>query len=241
MPGAFRRAGASAGARDLRSVAAPQTLPLKRHRDLMGRRWFVPVRRVLLALLTALLVLALLNMFGQRPVATSAATAAAKLTVYAPSHARSGVVYAARFHIKAYKDLKNATLVLDPGWAEGYTVNGTAPQPLTSGSRDGRLVFGFAQSDYSVTGIYLAAGTIGLLATLTAFVTYKSQRLKRIVEGEPVILVERGEAIEKNLRAERLSLEDLMEQARGQQIESLDQVKWAVLERSGAISFIENQ
>ena len=143
MPGAFRRAGASAGARELRSVAAPQTLTLKRHRDLMGRRWFVPVRRVLLALLTALLVLALFNMFGQRPVATSAATAAAKLTVYAPSHARSGVVYAARFHIKAYKDLKNATLVLDPGWAEGYTVNGTAPQPLTSGSRDGRLVFGF--------------------------------------------------------------------------------------------------
>ena len=100
---------------------------------------------------------------------------------------------------------------------------------------------GITQSDYSVTGIYLAAGTIGLLATLTAFVTYKSQRLKRIIEGEPVILVERGEAIEKNLRAERLSLEDLMEQARGQQIESLDQVKWAVLERSGAISFIENQ
>ena len=100
---------------------------------------------------------------------------------------------------------------------------------------------GVTQSDYSVTGIYLAAGTIELLATLTAFVTYKSQRLKRIVEGEPVILVERGEAIEKNLRAERLSLEDLMEQARGQQIVSLDQVKWAVLERSGAISFIENQ
>jgi hypothetical protein len=124
-------------------AASPDTLTLKRHRDLAGRRWFVPTRRVLLALLGALLVLALVNTFGQRPVTTSAATSAAKLTVYAPSHLRSGLIYAARFHVTAYRDLKNATLVLDPGWAEGYTVNGTAPQPLTSGSRDGRIVFGF--------------------------------------------------------------------------------------------------
>jgi uncharacterized membrane protein YcaP (DUF421 family) len=100
---------------------------------------------------------------------------------------------------------------------------------------------GITQSDDSVTGIYLAAGTIGLLATLTALVTYKSRRLKNIVEGEPVILVENGEPVEKNMRAERLSVDDLMELARGQQIESLDQIKWAVLERSGSISFIQNQ
>ncbi len=123
-------------------MAAPDTLTLKRHRDLEGRRWFVPSRRVLLALLGAFLVLGLFNMFGQRPATTSAATNVAKLTVYAPSHLRSGLIYAARFHITAYQDLKNAILVLDPGWAEGYTVNGSAPQPLTSGSRDGRLVFG---------------------------------------------------------------------------------------------------
>jgi uncharacterized membrane protein YcaP (DUF421 family) len=100
---------------------------------------------------------------------------------------------------------------------------------------------GITQSDDSVTGIYLAAGTIGLLATLTALVTYKSRRLKNIVEGEPVILVENGEPVEKNMRAERLSVDDLMELARGQQIESLDRIKWAVLERSGSISFIQNQ
>ncbi len=123
-------------------AAAPDTLTLKRHRDLEGRRFYVPVRRVLLGLLAALLILALLNLFGQRPVSTSAATSAAKLTVYAPSHLRSGLIYAARFRIQAYQDLKNAILVFDPGWAEGYTVNGSAPQPLTSGSRDGRIVFG---------------------------------------------------------------------------------------------------
>jgi uncharacterized membrane protein YcaP (DUF421 family) len=98
---------------------------------------------------------------------------------------------------------------------------------------------GITQSDYSVTGIFLAAGTIGLLATATAFLTYRSRRIRNLVEGEPVILVQNGETIDRNLRNERLTLDELMEQARLQQIESLDKVKWAVLETSGSISFIE--
>jgi len=100
---------------------------------------------------------------------------------------------------------------------------------------------GITQSDYSVTGVVLAAGTIGLLATCTAFLTYRSKRIRTVVEGEPVILVQDGDTIERNLKNERLTLDELMEQARQQQIESLDKVKWAVLEKSGAISFIENK
>jgi uncharacterized membrane protein YcaP (DUF421 family) len=99
---------------------------------------------------------------------------------------------------------------------------------------------GVTQNDYSVTGIVLAAGTIGLLATITAFVTFRSKRIRNVVEGEPVILVQNGETIDRNLRNERLTLDEVMEQARLQQgIESLDQVKWAVLETNGSISFVE--
>ena len=100
---------------------------------------------------------------------------------------------------------------------------------------------GITQSDYSLTGIVLAAGTIGVLATATAFLTYRSERIRNVVEGEPVILVQNGETIDRNLRHERLTLDELMEQARLQQIESLDKVKWAVLETSGSISFIEQK
>src|SRR2546423_11153797 len=100
---------------------------------------------------------------------------------------------------------------------------------------------GVTQNDYSVTGIVLAAGTIGLLATVTAFFTYRSRRIRNVIEGEPVILVQNGETIDRNLRNERLTLDELMEQGRLQQIESLDKVKWAVLETSGAISFIEQK
>ena len=91
----------------------------------------------------AIVALGLLNTFGQRPVTSSARGAAARLTVYAPTHGRSGVNYAARFRIDASDELKHATLILSPGWAEGYTVNGLAPQPLTQGSSNGKLVFGF--------------------------------------------------------------------------------------------------
>ena len=124
-------------------ASAPDGLTLKRHRDMEGRHWWVYVRRVLLSLLGAVLVLGLLNVFGQRPKSSTANAPAASLKVYAPVHARSGVVYAARFHITAYRDLKDAFLVLDPGWAEGYTVNGLAPQPLTEADRNGRIAYGF--------------------------------------------------------------------------------------------------
>lgn len=124
-------------------AGAPDSLVLKRHRDLEGRRWEIIARRVLLSLLAAFLVAGLLNVFGQRPDIDLVSAPAASLKVFAPVHARSGVVYAARFHITARQDIKDAFLVLDPGWAEGYTVNGLAPQPLTEADRNGRLAYGF--------------------------------------------------------------------------------------------------
>src|SRR5581483_10060248 len=121
---------------------APQTLTLKSNRD--RRNWWQSpwLRRVLLLGPSALVVLALLNVFGQRMVTARASSPTATLVVSAPEQARSGLVYAARFRVLAFKDVRKATLVLDQGWADGYTVNGQAPQPLTQGSSDGRLVYG---------------------------------------------------------------------------------------------------
>lgn len=122
---------------------APQTLTLKTNRD--RDNWWQSswLRRVLLLVPCALVVLALANALGQRMITDRALSPEATLSVTAPTHARSGLIYAARFRVAALREVKNATLVLDPGWADGYTVNGQAPQPLTQGSSDGRLVYGF--------------------------------------------------------------------------------------------------
>jgi uncharacterized membrane protein YcaP (DUF421 family) len=100
---------------------------------------------------------------------------------------------------------------------------------------------GVTQSDYSVTGVVLATSTFGLLAVVTSYTVFRSPRARSVIEGEPLILVQNGEAIERNLNGERLTLDDVMEEARAQQVDSLDQVKWAVLESNGSISIIPKQ
>jgi uncharacterized membrane protein YcaP (DUF421 family) len=98
---------------------------------------------------------------------------------------------------------------------------------------------GVTQSDDSVTGIFLAISTFAMLTIGMSFLTFKSKRLQTVIEGTPVILVQEGKPIDKNLRVERLNLKEVAEEARGQGIESLDQVKWCVLEPSGKMSFIK--
>jgi uncharacterized membrane protein YcaP (DUF421 family) len=98
---------------------------------------------------------------------------------------------------------------------------------------------GLTQDDYSVTGAVLVIGTFALLQVFTSFLSFRFSRLRPILEGEPVIVIEDGEPLTKNLRRERLTVEEIAAQARIQQIESLNDVKWAVLETSGQISFIK--
>jgi uncharacterized membrane protein YcaP (DUF421 family) len=100
---------------------------------------------------------------------------------------------------------------------------------------------GVTQSDDSVTGIFLAVSTFAMLALAMSFLTFKSRRLQRVIEGEPLILVQDGRPVRKNLRAERLTVDEIAEEMRGQGIESLDEVKWCVLESSGSMSFIKKQ
>ena len=117
----------------------PDRIVLKRDRDLEGRAWEIWVRRLLFLLLPALAILGLLNVFGQRPTSTTEAASAASLKLSAPPRVRSGLLYQARFHITAHQDLKEATLVLDPGWLESMTVNTIEPSPVGEASDNGQL------------------------------------------------------------------------------------------------------
>jgi hypothetical protein len=118
----------------------PDYLTLANNRDRAGERE-VPIRRGLVALVGLICLAGLLNVFGQHPETSKAATSEASLKVYAPDRVRGGLYYEARMTVTARQDVKNAILVLEPGWSEGITMNTIEPSPISEASRDGNLVF----------------------------------------------------------------------------------------------------
>ena len=97
---------------------------------------------------------------------------------------------------------------------------------------------GVTQNDFSVTGALLVGATIALMTVAVSYTSFRFPRLRPVLDGEPVIVVEDGKPIDRNLRRNRITLEELAAAARQSQIESLDGVKWAVLETNGRLSFI---
>jgi uncharacterized membrane protein YcaP (DUF421 family) len=97
---------------------------------------------------------------------------------------------------------------------------------------------GITQNDLSVTGLVLTVGVFGTMTLAASYLSWKFPRVRPVLEPEPLILVEDGKVIEKNLHKERMTPEELAAEARLQQIDSLEKVKWAVLESGGRISFI---
>jgi uncharacterized membrane protein YcaP (DUF421 family) len=98
---------------------------------------------------------------------------------------------------------------------------------------------GVMQSDYSATGALLAISTIALLTVALSYLSFRSRRLRPLLAGEPIVLVENGEMVARNLRRQRLTVEEVQAEARLAQIPSLGQVRWAILETNGHISFVE--
>jgi uncharacterized membrane protein YcaP (DUF421 family) len=98
---------------------------------------------------------------------------------------------------------------------------------------------GVTQDDYSVTGIVLAIGTIALLQLGVSIANFRFPGVRPILNGEPIVVVQDGRPIEKNLARERVTLDDLASAMRQQNIAALDDVQWAVMETSGVISFIK--
>jgi uncharacterized membrane protein YcaP (DUF421 family) len=98
---------------------------------------------------------------------------------------------------------------------------------------------GLTQDDYSLTGAILAIGTIAMLQLAVSFTNFKFPKLRSMLDGEPIVVVQDGKPIDKNLRRERVTLDDLAAAMRKQGIGSLDDVQWAVMETSGVISFLK--
>jgi uncharacterized membrane protein YcaP (DUF421 family) len=101
---------------------------------------------------------------------------------------------------------------------------------------------GVTQSDYSFTGLMLAAGTIAVMQTLVSWVGFRSPKKAGLVlDGEPIVIVQDGSCIEQNIKRERITSDEVQEAARKNGIGSLDDVAWAILETSGEMTFVKKQ
>ena len=125
----------------------PDFIVASRDRDLRGRRNEVWVRHGLLGLLGVVSLLGLLNVFGQKATTTEATAQAATLEAHAPTRLRAGLLYSARFTVRAAQTLDDAALVLDSGWVEGMQVNTIEPSPVSETSQNGSLRFELGKID----------------------------------------------------------------------------------------------
>jgi len=97
---------------------------------------------------------------------------------------------------------------------------------------------GVTQNDFSVTGALLVGSTIGLLTVFVSYASFRFPRLRPMLDGEPVIVVEDGKPIDRNLRRNRITHEELAAAARLDGLDAVGDIRWAVLETNGRISFI---
>ena len=100
---------------------------------------------------------------------------------------------------------------------------------------------GVTQNDFSITGMMLAVGTIALMTVAVSYLSWKFRSLRPALEGEPLILVQDGSFVDGNLARNRITREEVAGAARVQSIASIEDVRWAVLETNGQISFIKNE
>ena len=97
---------------------------------------------------------------------------------------------------------------------------------------------GINGGDNSLTGAAIMATTLIALNYGVAFVTSRSRRAERIVEGVPVVLARDGKLFEGVLRRELVSRDDFREALRMNGIDDVAKVELALLETNGSISVV---
>jgi len=93
--------------------------------------------------------------------------------------------------------------------------------------------------DQSMTNAFLLIMTLVGLSVLFSWLKLYSHRIENWLDGTPVVLIEKGRMHANRMHRERIGKEDILEAARMTQgLKKLDQIEYAVLERTGEISVI---
>ncbi|MEJ5975183.1 YetF domain-containing protein [Novosphingobium sp. PS1R-30] len=97
---------------------------------------------------------------------------------------------------------------------------------------------GVTHQDFSATGATLAIFTFAAWSLAFNALSHRSGRVRRVLEGAPVVLMQDGAMIERNLNREGIDKDEFAAEMRLAGIARPDQVAWAILEPQGRISFI---
>lgn len=98
---------------------------------------------------------------------------------------------------------------------------------------------GVTQDDRSISGAFLAVGTIAALVAISSGITYFWPRSRHALEGMPVIVVRDGHIIDEALRVERIPVDEVLEEARREGIDDIRKIKVGIVETDGKMSFIQ--
>ena len=100
---------------------------------------------------------------------------------------------------------------------------------------------GVTQEDFSMTGAVLAVSTFGFLALIGSYVTFRFPRSRGVLEGLPVVVVHDGRVLTDVMKLERVTQDEVLEEARTQGISDIADVRLGILEPDGKFSFLRNE
>jgi uncharacterized membrane protein YcaP (DUF421 family) len=94
-------------------------------------------------------------------------------------------------------------------------------------------------ADNSMTNAFLLVGTLIGLNILLSTLKVRSKRTEHVLDSAPLLIVENGKPIESHMNKERIDVDDVLDAAREMHgIASLEEIRYAVLERNGKISIV---
>lgn len=105
----------------------------------------------------------------------------------------------------------------------------------------GVIILATAGDDHSVTNCYGGVIVICLMHRLIGKLKMRSKRLGAIIDGTPILLLKGDQWQTGSMKKAGIEDVDVMAAARPKGVKTLDQIKYAVLERNGAISVIKKQ
>ena len=97
---------------------------------------------------------------------------------------------------------------------------------------------GVTHNDFSLTGASLAIFTFAFWTLVLNFLSYKSQRAEKVIDGQPSVIIEGGRLLHESLARNRLTVSEVEAEMRLAGIAHVTRVAWGILEANGKISFI---